>query len=97
MRDETGAPTVAAFVIRDPQGRVYPSRAKRLAPDFAFHPQVYRADGEKVRLPAGTYTVEYTRGPEYIKQRERTQHKSFTPDHVGTPSRSGFGLRTLAR
>ena len=46
VRDETGAPTVAAFVIRDAQGRVYPSRAKRLAPDFAFHPQVYRADGE---------------------------------------------------
>ena len=42
VRDETGAPTVAAFVIRDAQGRVYPSRAKRLAPDFAFHPQVPR-------------------------------------------------------
>ena len=55
VRDETGAPTVAAFVIRDAQGRVYPSRAKRLAPDFAFHPQVYRADGELVKLPAGTY------------------------------------------
>src|SRR5262245_39287394 len=55
VRDETGAPTVAAFVIRDPQGRVYPSRAKRLAPDFAFHPQVYRADGEFVKLPAGKY------------------------------------------
>ena len=59
VRDETGAPTVAAFVIRDAQGRVYPSRAKRLAPDFAFHAQVYRADGEFMKLPAGTYTVEY--------------------------------------
>ncbi len=66
VRDETGAPTVAAFVIRDAQGRVYPSRAKRLAPDFAFHPQVYRADGEFMKLPAGTYTVEYWRGPESI-------------------------------
>src|SRR5262245_1264960 len=66
VRDETGAPTVAAFVIRDAQGRVYPSRAKRLAPDFAFHPQVYRADGEFVTLPAGTYMVEFWRGPESI-------------------------------
>jgi hypothetical protein len=66
VRDETGAPTVAAFVIRDAQGRVYPSRAKRLAPDFAFHPQVYRADGEALRLPAGKYLVEFWRGPESI-------------------------------
>ena len=66
VRDETGAPTVAAFVIRDAQGRVYPSRAKRLAPDFAFHPQVYRADGEFVKLPPGKYEVEFWRGPESI-------------------------------
>jgi hypothetical protein len=66
VRDETGAPTVAAFVIRDAQNRVYPSRAKRLAPDFAFHPQVYRADGEVVKLPAGKYMVEFWRGPESI-------------------------------
>jgi hypothetical protein len=66
--DETGAPTVAAFVIRDAQGRVYPSRAKRLAPDFAFHPQVYRADREVVTLPAGKYSVEFWRGPESITE-----------------------------
>ena len=40
-RNETGADS-RPFIIRD-QGRVYPSQAKRLAPDFAFHPQVYRA------------------------------------------------------
>ena len=68
--DEKGRPTTASFVIRDPQGRQYPAKTKRLAPDFSFHPQVYRADGEKVRLPAGTYTVESWRGPEYIKQSE---------------------------
>jgi hypothetical protein len=44
---------------------VYPPQPKRLAPDFAFHPQVYRSDGEKIKLPKGEYTVEYTRGPEY--------------------------------
>jgi hypothetical protein len=64
--DEEGKPTTAMFVIRDPQGRIYPSPAKRLAPDFAFHPQVYRADGETEKLPPGEYTVEYTRGPEYV-------------------------------
>lgn len=68
VRDERGEPTTAAFVIRDEQGRVYPSTAKRLAPDFAFHPQIYRHDGEKVRLPSGTYAVEVTRGPEYLPQ-----------------------------
>ena len=71
VRDEHGQPTVAAFVIRDAQQRVYPSPAKRLAPDFAFHPQVYRADGETVRLAEGVYDVEVSRGPEYVAQRQR--------------------------
>ena len=69
VRDEHGRPATAAFVIRDRQQRVYPSQAKRLAPDFAFHPQVYRADGETIRLPEGTYTVEFQRGPESVPQR----------------------------
>lgn len=64
--DEHGQPTTAMFVFRDHQGRVYPSLAKRLAPDFAFHPQIYRADSETIRLPDGQYEVEFTRGPEYL-------------------------------
>jgi hypothetical protein len=71
VRDEHGKPTVAAFVIRDAQQHVYPSPAKRLAPDFAFHPQVYRADGETVRLAEGVYDVEVSRGPEYVAVRQR--------------------------
>ena len=70
IRDEHGAPTVAAFVIRDAQQRVYPSPARRLAPDFAFQPQVYRADGETVRLAEGAYDVEVSRGPEYVPLRQ---------------------------
>jgi hypothetical protein len=70
VRDEKG-PTTAAFVIRDAQGRVYPSQAKRLAPDFAFHPQVYREDGEVLLLAAGTYDVEVTHGPEYVPLQQR--------------------------
>ncbi len=71
VKDENGQPVMASFVIRDGQGRVYPSPAKRLAPDFAFQSQVYRADGEQVKLPEGVYTIRWTRGPEYIAQ-ERT-------------------------
>ena len=68
VRDEHGEPTTAEFVIRDQAGRVTPSQAKRLAPDFAFHPQIYRADGETIRLPDGAYTIEVARGPESIPQ-----------------------------
>ncbi len=66
--DEHGQPTTASFLIRDAQGRVYPSQAKRLAPDFAFHPQVYRAHGEMLRLPDGAYEVQFERGPESIRE-----------------------------
>ena len=88
VRDETGAPAVAAFVIRDAQGRVYPSRAKRLAPDFAFHPQVYRADGELVKLPAGTYDVEFWRGPESIT---KTQQLRVVESAGGATGQNGAG------
>ena len=73
VRDENGLPTIASFLIKDAQGRVYPSQSKRLAPDFSFHPQVYRADGEKLRLPDGTYSIEISRGPESIVQRTTKQ------------------------
>ena len=63
--DFDGKPTTAAFTIRDAWNRVYPSRGRRLAPDFFFHNQIYRHSGESVLLPPGNYTVEYARGPEY--------------------------------
>ena len=63
--DFDGQPTTAGFIIRDELNRVYPSRGRRLAPDFFFHNQIYRHSGESVLLPPGEYTVEYTRGPEY--------------------------------
>lgn len=68
--DEDGTPTIASFVIRDRQERTYPAKYKRLAPDFSFHPQIYRADGERLRLPAGDYAVDITRGPEYFVERQ---------------------------
>jgi hypothetical protein len=66
VRDDDGRPTMASFIFRDRMGRVYPSPSRRLAPDFFFHPQIYRQGGETVALPPGTYQVEFTRGPEYL-------------------------------
>ena len=68
VRDEDRKPTTAAFLIKDSQGRVYPAQSKRLAPDFGFQAQVYRANGETIRLPAGEYQIECSRGPEYFPQ-----------------------------
>ena len=68
VKDENDEPTTASFVIRDQQGRVYPAQSKRLAPDFGFHPQIYRADGEQIILPPGKFTMTTRRGPEYLEQ-----------------------------
>jgi hypothetical protein len=73
VRDEHGAPTTASLVVLDHQQRVYPSPAKRLAPDFGFQRQIYRADGETLRLPDGTYTIECARGPESIPSRREVR------------------------
>ena len=69
VRDERGRAAMASFVVEDRLGRVYPARAKRLAPDFFFQKQVYREDGETLRLPAGDYTFTCGRGPEYVAER----------------------------
>ncbi|WP_422931335.1 CehA/McbA family metallohydrolase [Singulisphaera sp. PoT] len=90
VRDTDGRPAMASFIVRDPQGRVYPSQTRRLAPDFYFHPQVYRQTGEAILVPPGTYTVEYTRGPEYV-----TQHKLITV-LPGKSQRESFPLKRWA-
>ena len=64
--DEYGQPTTASLLVTDSQGHVFPAQSKRLAPDFFFHPQVYRADGESLRLREGRYTVQFARGPESL-------------------------------
>ncbi len=66
VRDHDGSETMASFEVRDRRGRLYPAPSRRLAPDFFFHPQVYRATGESIHLPAGEYEVIFTRGPEYL-------------------------------
>ena len=81
--DHDGKPTTGQFVIRDQWNRVYPARARRLAPDFFFHDQIYRHSGETVSLPPGKYQVTFTRGPEYIVQR-RTVTVPDAPRHQET-------------
>lgn len=68
IMDERGAPCTASLEIRDRAGHVYPSQIKRLAPDFGFHPQIYRADGEKLKLPDGEYRIVFQRGPESVAE-----------------------------
>ena len=71
--DDDGQPTTGQFIFRDANGRVYPARTRRLAPDFFFHDQIYRDSGETGLLPPGTFQVTYSRGPEYrILQRQIT-------------------------
>ncbi len=67
--DENGKPCTACLLIKDKSQRVYPSQAKRLAPDFFFHPQIYRHDGETIKLPAGEYDITFDRGPESLPQK----------------------------
>ncbi len=80
--DSDDRPTPGSFLIRDQKQRVFPSQTKRLAPDFFFHPQVYRADGEGVHLPPGEYTIEYTRGPEYRKKTQRLSIAGAQPREI---------------
>ncbi len=82
VSDERGNPAMASFVIRDRLQRIYPNRAKRLAPDFFFQPQIYRADGETVRLPEGYYTVEYGAGPEYLHHTKEFAVSADGPSEV---------------
>lgn len=69
--DDDGRPTTGQFVIRDKLGRVYPSMARRLAPDLFFHEQVYRHHGESIMLPPGEYEFTCTRGPEYLIEKRQ--------------------------
>ncbi|MEI6324800.1 MAG: CehA/McbA family metallohydrolase [Gemmataceae bacterium] len=91
-----GSPSMAGFTITDAQGRIFPSQAKRLAPDFFFQKQIYRADGETVRLPKGTYQVVCRRGPESIPETkilvvgDGPAHLKYTVARWIDPSTTGW-------
>src|SRR3989442_1159530 len=82
VRDENGAPSMAAFTIRDALGRLYPNPAKRLAPDLFFQPQVYRENGDTILVPAGSYTVTSSMGPEYHAQTKQVEVTATGPNEV---------------
>jgi len=88
IKDFDGKPTFAALTIRDALGRVYPNPARRLAPDFFFHEQIYRNDGETVTLPPGEYTAIVQRGPEY-----HVDSHAFKVTADGKDQRHDFQLR----
>jgi hypothetical protein len=81
VKDFDGSPTMASFLVRDARGRVYPAPSKRLAPDFFFHPQVYRTTGESIHLAPGSYEVEFTRGPEYLVERRKIEVPQAVTSH----------------
>ena len=82
VKDFDGKPTTAGFLIRDEMRRVHPPQTKRLNGDFFFHPQVYRADGEHVMLPPGSYTIDYSRGPEYRAKSRKIAITSAAPQEL---------------
>lgn len=88
IKDFDGTGTMASLVIKDKLGRVYPNPARRLAPDFFFHDQIYRQDLESVHLPPGDYTVTINRGPEYYVDTHRLHVRSD-----GVSQRAEFQLR----
>jgi hypothetical protein len=82
VKDEKGNPTTASLTFEDERGRVYPNQSKRLAPDFFFQKQVYRADGETISLPHGTYTVKSTGGPEYLARVQKVVVDAKGPSEI---------------
>lgn len=73
ITDENGKPCIAELLIKDKAGRIYPSQIKRHAPDFFFHPQVYRGDGEILKLPDGEYDITFRRGPESVPEQRHVK------------------------
>ncbi|GAA0963515.1 hypothetical protein GCM10009554_83030 [Kribbella koreensis] len=96
LREPDGSSTVAAVTVRDSQRRAYPSKAMRLAPDMFFHEHVYRATGEVIALPAGSYEITARRGPEYREVRvevslsEDSEAVSIELDRWADPAARGY-------
>jgi hypothetical protein len=73
---------MGAFTIRDALGRLYPNPAKRLAPDLFFQPQIYRENGDTILVPAGSYAVTSSTGPEYHAQTKQVEVTATGPNEV---------------
>ncbi len=95
--DNDGSPTTAALIIRDQQGHVYPPQAKRLAPDFFFQPQIYRADGETILLPPGEFVIQSGRGPEYWTREQKVVVNDDSAAKGGRNQDASFGRQINIR
>src|SRR5260370_37056213 len=82
VRRDNADTLMAGFQSRDALGRLYPNPAKRLAPDFFFQPQVYRANGDTILVPAGSYTVSSLMGPEFLAQTKQVGVTATGPNGV---------------
>lgn len=69
ISDTDGRGNICSLLILDEASRLYPAPAHRIEPDVSYQPQIYRADGESIRLPPGRYSITASRGPEYLSQR----------------------------
>jgi len=97
VNDFDGTPTTGRFLFKDKQDKVYPPKAKRIAPDFFFQDQIYRHSGTYVLLPPGELTMTYSRGPEYRQASRKvtipekgTHEISVNLDRWVNPARYGF-------
>lgn len=81
VHDPVGAGTTASLLITDALGRVYPAQGKRALPDLWFQPQIYRENGESIRLADGQYSLVYSRGPEYV-EKQLQLHVQGGPDSL---------------
>ncbi len=87
IKDENGSPCMAELTIRDAAGRVTPSQIKRQAPDFFFHPQIYRKDGESLQKEA----LHRSQGTRRGRCRIRACEKSVPRTACGIVRDPGFG------
>lgn len=97
IHDAAGLPGTASLVITDSLSRIYPAQGKRALPDLWFQPQIYRGDGETLLLPNGSYTIQYSRGPEFVTRSVTLDLDGGSPhplalalDRWVVPSRFGY-------
>jgi len=83
--DVDGTATTASILIKDTLNRIYPAQGKRALPDLWFQPQIYRRHGEALRLPGGQYSIEYGRGPEYLRKKLLINVQSHGPNVILLP------------
>jgi hypothetical protein len=82
LREDQSTPAAASLLVKDALGRVYPVQSKRALPDLWFQPQIYRRNGESILLPDGSYSVAYSRGPEYVTKNLSLDVSGATPPEL---------------